>query len=208
MEFFNFHHHKKYIKDGIYNLNINSIPPDFPYSIGIHPNDIDIANLDHQLNWMQNTIYENCFAIGECGLDSLVSVDHKIQEEVFLKQIIISNEVKKPIIIHCVRKFYEVISFRKKAEQPMIIHGFNKKQRIAEDLLTNNFYLSFGKAVLYNLSLQDILKNTPLDKFFLETDNEDFKIEELYLKVSEIKGISLDDLNEQILENLHTIRNG
>jgi TatD DNase family protein len=35
--------------------------------------------------------------------------------------------------------------------------------------------------------LQDILKNTPLDKIFLETDNEDFKIEELYEKVSEIK---------------------
>ncbi len=82
------------------------------------------------------------------------------------------------------------------------------KKKIAEDLLANNFYLSFGKAVLYNLSLQDILKNTPLDKFFLETDNEDFKIEELYLKVSEIKEISLEDLNEQILENLHTIKNG
>jgi TatD DNase family protein len=153
-------------------------------------------------------MFKNCFAIGECGLDSLVPIDQKVQEEVFLKQINISNEVKKPVIIHCVRKFYEVISFKKKAEQPMIIHGFNKKQKIAEDLLANNFYLSFGKAVLYNLSLQNILKNTPLDKFFLETDNEDFKIEELYRKVSEIKEISLEDLNEQILENLHTIRNG
>lgn len=208
MEFFDFHHHKKYIRDGIYNLDIEQIPPDFPYSIGIHPNDIDADNIEHQLNWVKSMMFQNCFAIGECGLDSLVSTDQKIQEEVFLKQIHISNEVKKPIIVHCVRKFYEVISFKKKAGQPMIIHGFNKKRQIAEDLLANNFYLSFGKAVLYNLSLQDILKNTPLDRFFLETDNEDFKIEELYLKVSEIKGISLDDLNEQILENLHTIRNG
>ncbi|WP_347216207.1 TatD family hydrolase [Chryseobacterium sp.] len=208
MEFFDFHHHKKYIKDGIYNLDIEQIPPDSPYSIGIHPNDIDSNNIDDQLNWMKSMILENCFAIGECGLDSLVPTDQKIQEEVFLRQINISNEAKKPVIIHCVRKFYEVISYRKKAEQPMIIHGFNKKQKIAEDLLANNFYLSFGKAVLYNLSLQDILKNTPLDKFFLETDNEDFKIEELYLKASEIKGISLEDLNKQILENLHTIRNG
>lgn len=208
MEFFDFHHHKKYIRDGIYNLNIEQIPPESFYSIGIHPNDIDIHDIDRQLNWMKSTMFQNCFAIGECGLDSLVAIDQKIQEEVFLKQINISNEVKKPVIIHCVRKFYEVISFKKKAEQPMIIHGFNKKQKIAEDLLANNFYLSFGKAVLYNLSLQNILKNTPLDKFFLETDNEDFKIEELYLKVSEIKEISLEDLNEQILENLYTIRNG
>ncbi|MCS4303568.1 TatD family hydrolase [Chryseobacterium sp. BIGb0232] len=208
MKFFDFHHHKKNIRNGIYNLDIEQIPPDFPYSIGIHPNDIDIADIDHQMVWMKDMMFQNCFAIGECGLDSLVPTDQKIQEEVFLQQIRISNEVKKPVIVHCVRKFYEVISFKKKAEQPMIIHGFNKKRQIAEDLLANNFYLSFGKAVLYNLSLQDILKTTPLDKFFLETDNEDFEIEELYLKVSEIKGISLDDLNEQILENLHTIKNG
>lgn len=208
MEFFDFHHHKKNIRNGIYNLNIEQIPPDSPYSIGIHPQDIDVNNIEQQFLWMKNMIFQNCFAIGECGLDSLVSIDHKIQEEVFLMQIKIANEVKKPLIIHCVRKFYEVISFKKKAEQPMIIHGFNKKHQIAEDLLANNFYLSFGKAVLYNLSLQDIVKNTPLDKIFLETDNEDFNIEELYVKVSEIKEVSLEQLNEQILENLHRIKNG
>jgi TatD DNase family protein len=207
MEFFDFHHHKKYIRNGIYNL-AKEVPPDFPYSIGIHPKDIDINNIKQQLDWMRNTMYDNCFAIGECGLDSLVPIDQKIQEDVFLQQIKISNEVKKPVIVHCVRKFYEVISFKKKAEQAMIIHGFNKKKQIAEDLLAHNFYLSFGKAVLYNLSLQDILKNTPTDKIFLETDNDDFNIEELYLKVSEIKGISLEQLNEQIVENLHTIKNG
>ncbi|SEH42270.1 TatD family hydrolase [Chryseobacterium culicis] len=207
MEFFDFHHHKKYIRNGIYNL-AKEIPPDFPYSVGIHPNDIDVNNLKEQLSWMRSMISQNCFAIGECGLDSLVSADENLQNEAFLQQIMIANEVKKPIIIHCVRKFYEVISFRKKAEQPMIIHGFNKKKQIAEDLLAHNFYLSFGKAVLYNLSLQEILKNIPPDKFFLETDNEDFNIEELYFKVSEIRGISPEDLNEQILHNLYSIRNG
>lgn len=208
MEFFDFHHHKKYIRNGIYNLDIEQIPPDFPYSIGIHPKDIDLNDIDGHFSWMQSMIFKSCFAIGECGLDSFVEIDQRIQEEVFLRQIKIANEVKKPVIIHCVRKFYEVISLKKYAQQPMIIHGFNKKQNIAEDLLKNNFYLSFGKAVLYNLSLQNTLKITPLDKIFLETDNDNFNIEELYLKVSELKGISLEDLNKQILENLETIKNG
>ena len=208
MEFFDFHHHKKNVKNGIYNLDIEEIPFDFPYSIGIHPKDINSKDIENQFNWLQLNINKNCFAIGECGLDSFVEIDQKIQEEVFLSQIKISNQLKKPIIIHCVRKFYEVISFKKYAEQPMIIHGFNKKQSIAEDLLKNNFYLSFGKAVLYNLSLQNTLKITPLDKIFLETDNDDFNIEELYQKVSEIKGISLEKLSEQIRENLETIKNG
>lgn len=208
MDYFDFHHHKKNIPYGIYNVNTEGIPPDFLYSVGIHPKDIRTDDIDQQLNWLKSNISGNCFAIGECGLDSLVTIDQKIQEDVFLRQIEISNEVKKPLIIHCVRKFYEVISFRKKAEQAMIIHGFNKKQNIAEDLLRNNFYLSFGKAVLYNLSLQNILKTVPSDKFFLETDNDDFTIKELYQKVSEIRGISLERLNKQILENLETIKNG
>jgi len=208
MDFFDFHHHKKSIRYGIYNLDFEEIPSDLIYSIGIHPKDIHLHHIENQIHWLKSNITENCLAIGECGLDSLLPIDQKIQEEVFLKQIRISNEIKKPIIIHCVRKFYEVISFRKKAEQAMIIHGFNKKQSIAEDLIKNNFYLSFGKAVLYNLSLQNILRTVPLDKIFLETDNDDFNIEELYLKVSELKAISLEKLNKQILENLETIKNG
>lgn len=208
MEFFDFHHHKKNISKGIYNLEYGETPPEFLYSIGIHPQDIQLGNIENQFDWLYSNISKNCFAIGECGLDGLVSIEQKIQEQVFKKQIETSNELKKPLIIHCVRKFYEVISLRKSSEQPMIIHGFNKKQSIAEDLLKNKFYLSFGKAVLYNLSLQNVLKTTPLDKIFLETDNDDFNIEELYIKVSELKGISLEKLNEQISENLETIQHG
>ncbi|MFL9833913.1 TatD family hydrolase [Chryseobacterium terrae] len=208
MDFFDFHHHYKNINYGIYNLEFGKIPPEFYYSIGIHPQDIHLENIEYQFDWLNSNITENCFAIGECGLDGLISIEQKIQEQVFKRQIEVSNDFKKPLIIHCVRKFYEVISFRKFANQAMIIHGFNKKQSIADDLLKNKFYLSFGKAVLYNLSLQNVLKTTPLDKIFLETDNEDFNIEELYIKVSELKGISLEKLNERILENLETIQHG
>ena len=208
MDFFDFHHHKKSINSGIFNLDFEKTPPDSYFSVGIHPQDILSENIKNQLNWLQSAITENCFAIGECGLDGLISVDMKTQEDVFLRQIQLANEVKKPLIIHCVKRFYEVISFRKKSEQAMVIHGFNKKQSVADDLLKNNFYLSFGKAVLYHLSLQDTLKTVPLDKLFLETDNDDFDIKDLYQKVSEIKKISIEQVQKQILENLDTIKNG
>ncbi|MBW7675170.1 TatD family hydrolase [Chryseobacterium chendengshani] len=208
MDFFDFHHHKKNIPGGIYNLQTGSQPSAVSFSAGIHPQDIQQENIKNQFDWLQSVITDNCFAIGECGLDGLISLDMKIQEDVFLRQIKIANEFKKPLIIHCVKKFYEVISFRKKSEQAMIIHGFNKKQSVANDLLRNNFYLSFGKAVLYHLSLQDTLKTVPLDKLFLETDNDDFDIKELYQKVSEIKKISIEQLQKKIIENLETIKNG
>lgn len=91
MDFFDFHHHKKNMPNGIYNLDIKQIPPDFPYSIGIHPKDIDVNHIENQFEWMRNMISENCFAIGECGLDSFAETEEKIQEEVFLRQIRFAN---------------------------------------------------------------------------------------------------------------------
>ena len=72
-------------------------------------------------------------------------------------------------------------------------------------MLKHGFFLSFGKSVLYNLSLQSILKEIPIDKIFLETDDTDFDIAELYQKVSEIKEISLEELQKKISENLQSI---
>ncbi|MCJ8155218.1 TatD family hydrolase [Chryseobacterium sp. SSA4.19] len=194
--------------NGIYNLELERLAPDFPYSIGIHPKDIGKATIEDQFRWLESNITEDCFAIGECGLDSLAETDIKIQEDVFLRQIEIANDIKKPVIIHCVRKFYEVITFKKYAEKPMIIHGFNKKQAIADALLQHDFYLSFGKALLYNLSLQHTFRSTPSDKIFLETDNDNFNIREMYETAANLKGISTEKMNEQILENLEMIKNG
>ena len=42
---------------------------------------------------------------------------------------------------------------------------------------------------------------------FLETDDADFDIAELYEKVSELKNITAEDLQNQIFENLERIRN-
>ncbi len=74
---------RKILATEFYNLDINQIPPNFPYSIGIHPKDIEMDNIEMQFTWIRSMMFKNCFAIGECGLDSFVEVDQKIQEEVF-----------------------------------------------------------------------------------------------------------------------------
>ena len=87
----------------------------------------------------------------------------------------------------------------------MIIHGFNKKKAIADEMLKHGFYLSFGKSVLHSVSLQTIVKDFPLEKMFLETDDADFDIAELYQKVAELKEISLGKLQKQISNNLEIL---
>lgn len=199
MKFFDFHHHHSKNNFGIYNLKFEEAPTNSWFSAGIHPAIIS-QDFETQFSWLKEISQnENCIAIGECGLDGLIKVDEKLQEEVFLKQIEWANEIQKPLIIHCVRRFPQLISLCKKAIVPLIVHGFNKKKSIGEELLKNQFYLSFGKSLLENVNLQNFLEEISLDKIFLETDDANFEIEILYQKVSEIKYIS----NENLIENIH-----
>ena len=205
MILFDFHHHNRENTYGIYNLEPKEIVIEKKFSVGIHPKDIDE-------NWEENfekikeiSLLPNCVAIGECGLDGLISVNENLQKEVFEKHILWANQIKKPVIIHCVKRFSEIIPFQKIAEIPLVIHGFNKKKTIADEMLRHGFYLSFGKSVLHSLSLQSILKEFPLEKMFLETDDANFNIEELYQKTAEIKGISIENLHNKILKNLESL---
>jgi TatD DNase family protein len=87
----------------------------------------------------------------------------------------------------------------------MIVHGFNKRNTIGQDLQMHDFYLSFGESVLYNVNLQEFLRNFPIDRIFLETDSADFEIEELYQKVATLKNIELQELVQKIKKNLQNI---
>ncbi len=206
MNFFNFHHHNPEIKFGIYNLKFGERIPNTLFSAGIHPDSI-VENMDEYFLWLKEVSgNKNCVAIGECGLDGLIDVDEKLQEEVFEKQIFLANDIQKPIIIHCVKRFSQLIPFKKKSKVPMIVHGFNKRKTIGDDLLKHDFYLSFGKSVLHNVNLQDLVKDFPMEKLFLETDSADFDIQDLYQKVAELKNLSLEELTQKIKKNLQFLQ--
>ena len=206
MNFFDFHHHDADRKSGIYNLKFNEEIPEIFFSAGIHPKSLS-DGLEKQLIWLQEiSVAENCVAIGECGLDGLIDVDEESQEKAFQAQIEIANSVKKPLIIHCVKRFSQLLKFRKMSKVPMIVHGFNKRKTIGDDLLKNGLCLSFGKSVLYNVNLQDFVKHLPIENLFLETDSADFEIKELYQNVADLKNMRLEDLSEKIKNNLQNLQ--
>lgn len=200
MEFFDFHHHDLQ-KKGIYNLHFNEEKVSGCFSVGLHPMDIDEAWETNFKTVKEQSQNSNCVAIGECGLDALVKGSLHLQKEVFKNHILWANEIQKPVIIHCVRLFSELLSFSKIAKTPCIIHGFNKKESVAKTLLEKGFYLSFGKAILHNVSLQNLLKSIPMNHFFLETDEEDFPIEKIYHQVANIKEMSIQELTEAMEDN-------
>lgn len=210
MKFINLHTHQlnneKNTLEILNNDLRTSIKASF-YSAGIHPWYIEENTIENQLSQLKiHLAQENCLALGECGLDKNIAIDIAFQQEVFIQQLELNKQFNKPVIIHCVKAFQEIILIRKKYAFPFIIHGFNKKIELANQLLKNDFYLSFGKALLSKEKLQAVFKEIPLDSVFLETDDSAFSIIEIYKKAAQLKKISLNELVLRIENNYDNLK--
>ena len=143
-------------------------------------------------------------AIGEVGLDKVHKETFEKQVEVFEEMIRLSESYRKPMIVHCVRAYSEIIEIRKKtkAEMPWVIHGFNSSVETMRQLLRYDMYISLGE-ILYRNENQavKILKDIPLDRLFLETDVSERDIKDVYAKAASLLGCDLDILCRQIFEN-------
>ena len=212
MKYFNLHTHKVSDHPGALAL-VNQYPTNFDrtipfYSIGIHPWHIEEhrveADLEIIISQIQN---KNCLAIGECGLDKRIEIDFDLQIAVFEKQLILAEKFKKPVVIHCVAAFQEVIEIKKrlKTTVPLIIHGYSKNEQIAKSLIDNGFYLSFGKYLLQNPALKTVFKTISNDRFFLETDTTGNLIESVYALAAKYKNIEITELQNIINANFKTV---
>jgi TatD DNase family protein len=212
MQFFNLHTHKFTNQDTVLEL-VNQYPQEFDaaipfYSIGIHPWYIDEQRLENDLKIIESKLQEpNCLALGECGLDKRIEIPLELQQMVFEKQLLLAQQYNKPVVIHCVAVFQEVIAMRKrlKITVPMIIHGFSKNKQVAKELIDNGFYISFGKYLLRNPDLETVFQNIPNDRFFLETDTVEEGIEEVYLLAAQYKNWNMDVLQQQIKSNFAAV---
>lgn len=192
----------------IYNVvyGKGEVPESNLYSIGIHP--WYSSKWEGLLPDMEKVIKElnpNLIFIGECGLDKVKGLDMSQQEELFTAHIQLSEKYQKPLIIHCVKAYNELIQIKKKIKpnQPWIIHGFNRKKSIAKALLDEDLYLSMGINYLKTEIGRSVLQDIPLSRVFFETDdNIDVLIEEVYILASEILEISVSTLTKKIEENL------
>ncbi len=191
----------------VYNKNISEENIDNSYfSSGIHPWFIHQNNLSENLTLLkQDLSKKKCIALGECGLDKIIKTDFNLQKDVFKQQLKLNKTHNKPVIIHCVKAYQELIEIKKEYHFTYILHGFNKNQQTAQMLLDNGFYLSFGKHLTEKESLQQVFLNTPVNRIFLETDNTTISIENIYKKASEIKKIPLESLLLAIEKNFETI---
>lgn len=184
---------------------VEKITPHDLFTIGIHPWYSEDIDIESQLSLLQDLIKRNnVIALGEIGLDKHRGAPIEKQIELFEKQVLIAERCHKPVVIHCVRAWSELLESRKrlKPSTPWAIHGFRGQVELAKQLLGYGIYLSFGPETL-NASegLQEAIRTVPLDRIFIETDDADVSLKYLYTTVSKIKSIAYRDLDEQINYN-------
>jgi TatD DNase family protein len=171
-------------------------------SVGLHPWHCKGESLTEDINQVRDSaLNRNVIAVGESGIDKAVSVDLEIQRKAFLEQIEIAKEVGKPMIIHCVKAYDELLSIRKNAghKHPWIFHWFNAAPQTAFDLISKGCYLSFGIMLFKEESKAfKAFQQMPLDRVFFETDDVDITITEVYEKAAFLKKLPIETLQKQI----------
>ncbi|MFW5757416.1 MAG: TatD family hydrolase [Bacteroidota bacterium] len=176
------------------------------FSVGLHPWHLG-TNQENE-NYLDQILkvasFPKVLTIGECGIDKYIDMPVDKQRSVFLKQIKISEYVSKPVVVHCVKAFDEVLHLRKEINpsQPWIIHGFYSSVQMAEQLIEHGCLVSFGRQLLRKNTKSEVaLQKLPLDSFLIETDDEDIRIDDMYKEVSNVKNIPLVDLQKGMKVN-------
>lgn len=179
------------------------------FSAGLHPWHLhpdhwqdDIAEIRKHMN------HPRMVAIGEAGLDRLTDLPLELQKSVFLETVRLSEEAGKPLIIHAVRTHTEIalLHAQLKPAQPWIIHGFNNRNTLGHGLLNQGIYLSFGAAILNEgTPASRMLAETPLDRFFLESDDAQVSMKDLYERAAILTGTEVETMAEQIEQRFNRI---
>lgn len=198
-------------------LDGGGIPTTGCASVGVHPWDIykvfhQNPGLIHRESPLWHNLSTECqrtnvLLIGECGLDFAVaksSQERNLQTEVFMRHIAISEAIHKPLLIHCVKAYNELLQLRRSlpVTQPWIIHGFRGKPQLAQQILSHSdgYYLSFGER-----SNEQSLLCTPLNRLFIETDTSTVPIGDIYSRIASLRGITTGELCRYITDNIQHI---
>ncbi len=176
--------------------------PDNPrlfFSAGIHPARTGRADFDG----LESYLHENqCRAIGECGLDRSIDVPPEEQMELFLLHVRLAERLRLPLVIHCVRAYYDLIAVRKrlaKSTVPWVVHGFRGNAEIASALQEHGFTLSLSS--VYVVHMEKFPCYVRKDLFLLETDDGQDSIESLYDRTARIGGWESGELKHQLFTN-------
>lgn len=201
--------------------DIAEIAREFPsmvFSAGIHPwataglSEDDLAEKLERLESV--ACMPQVVAVGEAGLDTLRGGESQMQLEALRRQILLSEWVGKPLILHVVRSGHRIMALCKEMarelkptglRQPWIWHGFRGGADEAARFLAlrKENYISVGSR--FNPAA---LTAVPLDRLLIETDDSALSIPEVASGVASALSLPVEQLVNITSRNLSRVISG
>ena len=116
-------------------------------------------------------------AIGEIGLDYYHDdAVPEVQKEWFAKQLILSNELDLPAVIHsreAAKDTYDTLKAYKTGADAAVIHCFSYGKEMARQFLDLGYCIGLGGVVTFKnaKNAKEVAAYVPLDRLLLETDS-------------------------------------
>jgi len=183
-------------------------------TVGIHPHDASKATPETYTRLRALLQHPKVIALGEIGLD--YHYDHsprEVQRAVFLEQMLLAGEARKPIVIHTREAWEDTIALLEVYWRPHglggIMHCFSGNADQAALCVDLGFHLSFGGIVTFPkaLDVQEAARYVPPDRLLIETDapylapvphrgkrNEPAFVAETARKMADLRGVSTEEI--------------
>ncbi len=229
---FNFHTHHVDEEPCLLNVDVlqqrESFPSHVALSVGLHPWDV-FADWQETFSLVRSAaLDERVWAIGECGLDKVRGGAISLQMEAFRAQALLAEEVHKPLVLHCVKAYDELLEVRRDVvllckqrscvPQPWVLHGFRGRPEQAKQMMAKGFLFSFGHhyhvetlQFVYGCSVgteylgdSEVSKDSVFSPFFLETDDSRLSVRQIYDQAARHLGVDVARL-ERLCDPRQTI---
>ena len=149
-------------------------------------------------------LHPRVLMIGEAGIDKVnSSVPLELQVEVMREHIRLSELVRKPLIIHCVKGVDEILALRKESQAtlPWILHGFRGGVEQWRQLSRAGIWVSIG--LRYN---EQLIQALPANHLLLESDDTR-ELDVVYKQVAAATNTDEATLRHTVANNIRYILN-
>ena len=196
----------------------------FYATVAVHPHDASKATPETFKQLASLTTHPKVVAIGEMGLDYHYDFSPRdTQRAVFIEQMRIAADAKKPIVIHTREAWDDTISAIREHWDPAlggIMHCFSSGPKEAQQALDLGFYLGFGGIVTFPkaVDIQESARVAPADRILVETDapylapiprrgkrNEPAYVVETARKIAVLRGVSEQQIAEITTQNFRRL---
>ncbi|MBT3835839.1 TatD family hydrolase [Candidatus Woesearchaeota archaeon] len=175
-------------------------------------------DLDEEFTFMEEH-QDEFVSIGEIGMDFNWADKEKTleqQSETFRKIIRFAKKIKKPIVIHSRKAELQCLDILEEElpnnEIPVDLHCFSGRKHLTKRAAALGYYFSIPPNIVKAQNFQIAVELVPLTQLLTETDapwlspfrdkiNEPAYVTETIKKIAEIKGLSVEEVADQIWKN-------